>query len=204
MKRIECLREFAPLITDELVVVGISGVNYEWRVLCDRPGNIHIGSLGQATAVGLGLALSLPGRRVIVLESDGSALFDLPALVAIGTYRPANLTVVVFDDGIYGVGTASEPSATSENTDLLTIAQGAGVPAAASITDVEQFAEFARAIVRDDPNRARYAVVDVVKDFDVFDLPRPRIDYLENKYRFGRSSSRPRTSRSSPAPLIRL
>ena len=186
MKRIECLRELAPMITDELVVVGISGVNYEWRALCDRPGNIHIGSLGQATAVGVGLAMSLPDRRVIVLESEGSALFDLPALVAIGTYRPVNLTVVVFDDGIYGVGVASEPSATSQNTDLAAIARGAGVPAVASIVDVEQFAGFARAVVTDDPKRAGYAVVDVIKDLAGFDLPRPRIDYLENKYRFGR------------------
>ena len=186
MKRIECLRELAPMITDELVVVGISGVNYEWRALCDRPGNIHIGSLGQATAVGVGLAMSLPDRRVIVLESEGSALFDLPALVAIGTYRPVNLTVVVFDDGIYGVGVASEPSATSQNTDLAAIARGAGVPTVASIVEVEQFAGFVRAVVTDDPKRAGYAVVDVIKDFDVFDLPRPRIDYLENKYRFGR------------------
>jgi sulfopyruvate decarboxylase subunit beta len=186
MKRIECLHELAPLITDELIVVGISGVNYEWRVLCDRPGNIHIGSLGQATSVGVGLALSLPHRRVIVLESDGSALFDLPAIVAIGGYRPANLTVIVFDDGIYGVGEASEPSATSQNTDLATIARGAGIPEVASIADVGQFAALARAVVKDDPNRPRYAVIDVTKDFEVFDLPRPRVDYLENKYRFGR------------------
>ncbi len=186
MKRIECLRELAPLITDELVVVGISGVNYEWRAVCDRPGNIHIGSLGQATAVGLGLALSLPGRRVIVLESDGSALFDLPALVAIGTYRPVNLTVIVFDDGIYGVGVASEPSATSQNTELAAIARGAGVPSVASIKNVEQFTEFPRAAVAPDQNHVNYAVIAVVKDFDVFDLPRPRTDYLENKYRFGR------------------
>ena len=186
MKRIECLHELAPLITDELVVVGISGVNYEWRVLSERSGNIHIGSLGQATSVGVGLSLSLPHRRVIVLESDGSALFDLPALVAIGTYRPANLAVIVFDDGIYGVGRSSEPSATSQNTNLAAIARGAGIPEVRSVADVGQFATLARDVVKDGPDCARYAVVTVTKDFDVFDLPRPRVDYLENKYRFGR------------------
>ena len=77
MERIDCLKLLAPMITDELVAIGIAGVNWEWRSLSKHEGNMTIGSLGHTLAVGTGMALSLPKRRVIVLESDGSSAFDV-------------------------------------------------------------------------------------------------------------------------------
>ena len=57
--------------------------------------------MGMASSLGLGLALARPDRRVIVCDGDGSLLMNLGALATVGTMRPPNLTVVVWDNGEY-------------------------------------------------------------------------------------------------------
>jgi sulfopyruvate decarboxylase subunit beta len=185
MKRIDCLRRLRESVSDELMVVGISNVNYEWRRLSDRPADLFIGSLGQAAAVGIGIALALPHRRVIVLESDGSMLHDVPALTLLGLHRPPNLTMYVFDDGIYGVGTYSEPTATAAHTDLAGLARASGVVSATAVNDLEGFERQVEQRTGEGQAAGPHmAVVRVPKDPEALDLPRPRMDYLENKYRF--------------------
>ncbi len=182
MKRFDCLKLLEPMITDELVVIGIAGVNWEWRRLSKHEGNMTIGSLGHTLAVGTGMALSLPERRVIVLESDGSSLADLPCLTTIGTYRPDNLRVFVFDNQMYSGSRISEPSATAFNTDLEQMARGAGIPITATVRDLESFDEQARTAFSQ-PG-VRYVVAKIEEDVSTRKLPRPRMDYLETKYRF--------------------
>ena len=65
------------MIADQLVVTSLSGQRVEWGQLSKHDGNLLLGSMGNALAVGLGLALALPKRKVIVLESDGSLLLSL-------------------------------------------------------------------------------------------------------------------------------
>ncbi len=182
MKRFDCLKLLEPMITDELVVIGIAGVNWEWRRLSKHEGNMTIGSLGHTLAVGTGMALSLPERRVIVLESDGSSLADLPCLTTIGTYRPDNLKVFVFDNEMYSGSRISDPSATAFNTDLEQMARGAGIPITATVRDLESFGEQARTAFSQ-PG-VRYVVAKIEEDVSTRKLPRPRMDYLETKYRF--------------------
>ena len=55
-----------------------------------------------ASSIGLGLALARPDRRVIVCDGDGSLLMNLGALATIGVMRPANLTMIVWDNALYG------------------------------------------------------------------------------------------------------
>ncbi len=57
--------------------------------------------MGNALGTGIGLALALRHRKVIVVESDGSlllALFNLPTLVNL---NPSNLVVFVFDNEVF-------------------------------------------------------------------------------------------------------
>jgi phosphonopyruvate decarboxylase len=60
-----------------------------------------IGSMGCAAPVGLGLALSAPQRKVVVLDGDGALLMKLGALASVSSHAPANLLHVVFNDGVY-------------------------------------------------------------------------------------------------------
>ena len=184
MKRIDCLRLIAPLVTDELVVIGMTGANWEYRHLSQHEGNMTIGSMGNAAAVGTGMALSLPRRRVIVFESDGSTMLDLSILTTMGTYQPANLKVFVFDNSVYSGSRISQPSATSFRTDLEAMARGAGIESTATIRDLASFEREAHAAI-EQPG-LRYMVVKIEEDLEARRLPKPTMDYLENKYRFVR------------------
>src|SRR5262249_58709025 len=71
--------------------------------LGDRPQNFYmIGSMGMASAIGLGLALARPQHRAVVFDGDGNLLMSLGILAQVGARRPANLVHCVFDNGVYG------------------------------------------------------------------------------------------------------
>ena len=139
MTRFECLELLVPLITDQFVVTSLSGQKVEWGHLSNHEGNLFIGSMGNALAVGLGLSLVLPHRKVIVLESDGSLLLSLFNLPTLANLDPANLIVLVFDNEAYSGTRISHPSATAKKTDLAAVARGSGIEDAATIRDLQSF-----------------------------------------------------------------
>ena len=91
----------------------------------DRQGNFYmIGSMGLVSSLGLGLALLIPGRRVFVMEGDGSALMSLGALPLIGAEVPRNLVHVILDNEAYE-STGSQPSISSK-VSLASIGKASG------------------------------------------------------------------------------
>ena len=85
--------------------------------------------------VGLGLALAQPGRRVLVVTGDGEMLMGMGSLATIGNKKPANLAVVVFDNGHYGE-TGMQPSHTHQGgVDLVAVAKGCGIGTALDVRD---------------------------------------------------------------------
>ena len=139
MQRFECLEQLAPLISDQLVVTSLSGQRVEWGQLSKHDGNLLLGSMGNALAVGLGLALALPKRKVIVLESDGSLLLSLYNLPTLGNLNVPNLSVFVFDNEVYSGTRISEPSATSGKTDLAAVARSCGIERATTVRDLDSY-----------------------------------------------------------------
>src|SRR5512132_3176624 len=139
MIRHQCLELLAAKMTDQLVVTSQSGQRIEWSHLSKHEGNLLIGMMGCAVGVGMGLALALPHRKVVVLDSDGSVLLSLFNLATLGNLRPKNLVIYVFDNGVYSGSRISYPTATSGNTDLAAMARGAGIEKAHTIRDIEDF-----------------------------------------------------------------
>ena len=95
---------------DDIVITTMAAAR-EWMDLGAGPLDIVFvpSSMGQATSVGLGLALARPDRRVIVANGDGSMLMNLGSLVTITAEAPPNITVVVFSNGVYEV-TGAQPT----------------------------------------------------------------------------------------------
>jgi phosphonopyruvate decarboxylase len=101
MKRDECFRALGRQLTDEIVIPVYSSA-FDWLELAPRPLNYFaFGAMGIASSHGLGLALGQPGRRVIVLDGDGSLLMNLGTLVTIGAAAPRNLFHFVCRNGTY-------------------------------------------------------------------------------------------------------
>ena len=82
-----------------------------------------LGSMGLACPIALGVALAQPERGVIALEGDGSILMSLGCLATIGKVAPRNLTIIIWDNGIYQI-TGKQPTATAGSTDIVAVAQG--------------------------------------------------------------------------------
>jgi thiamine pyrophosphate-dependent acetolactate synthase large subunit-like protein len=73
MKRLECLNQLGPLIKDDdLVVTTLGWVAGEWFAVRHKESNLYQVNMGMCTPLCLGLALVLPHRRVVAIESDGS------------------------------------------------------------------------------------------------------------------------------------
>ena len=102
MKRYELLKELAGMVTKaDLVVTSIGGVKPEWYSLMPGNGTMFADLLGCASPFALGVALTLPHRRVLALDTDGGVLFNLGALCTVGKEAPPNLTIIVFDNEQY-------------------------------------------------------------------------------------------------------
>ena len=184
MIRHDCLELLAARMTDQLVVTSQSGQRIEWSHISNHDGNLPIGMMGCAIGVGTGLALALPHRKVIVLDSDGSVLLSLFNLPTLGNMQPKNLIVYVFDNGVYSGSRISYPTATAGNSDLEAIAKGAGIKNAFTIRDVESFRRDGLAALG--RNELSFFVCKVEESLIHREINRPDIDLAENKYRFVR------------------
>jgi sulfopyruvate decarboxylase subunit beta len=184
MIRYECFEWLAPLMTDELVVTSLSGQRVEWGYLSNREADLMLGSMGNALAVALGLALALPHRKVIAFESDGSLLLSLFNLPTLANANPPNLAIFVFDNEVYSGTRISYPTATAGKTDLAAVAKGSGVDYAVTVRDIEAFKREAMAVLKEDG--LRFIVCKVVESVGHRKIQRTNLDLLENKYRFVR------------------
>ena len=123
---------------DEPIIASLGHPAYDLFAAKDRPANLYTwGSMGLASSVGLGLALAQPSRRVFVLDGDGSLLMNLGSLATIGWTRPANLTLVVIDNGRYAT-TGGQDTATAHGTDLEAAARAMGITAATTARSVAE------------------------------------------------------------------
>jgi len=184
MTRSECFEFLAPLIKDQLVIGSLSGQRVEWGSLSRHEGNLLVAAMGAALGVGVGLALVLPHRKVIALESDGSLLLSLYNLPTLGNLNPSNLAVFVFDNEVYSGTRISEPSATAGKTDLAGVARSCGIERATTVRDLESFKREATKALEE--NILRFVVCKVDKTTGHRQIQRPNEDLWEHKYRFVR------------------
>ncbi|HUE15901.1 MAG TPA: thiamine pyrophosphate-dependent enzyme, partial [Planctomycetaceae bacterium] len=104
MSLVDCLAVLHAARREEIVITTM-GAAREWQKLGKHPLDFVLvpSSMGQATSLGLGMALARPDRKVVVCNGDGSMLMNLGSLVTITAQGPPNLTVILFDNGVYEV-----------------------------------------------------------------------------------------------------
>jgi thiamine pyrophosphate-dependent acetolactate synthase large subunit-like protein len=127
------------LTHEEAVVAGLGNTNFDLIAAGHRPQNFYmLGSMGLACPIALGVALAQPNRGVIALEGDGSILMALGCLTTIANVKPRNLTVIIWDNGIYQI-TGKQPTATAGVTDIVAVARGAGIAHSEWVRDESHF-----------------------------------------------------------------
>lgn len=179
MTRLDLSGRLAAAIGDDPIVASLGHPAYDLFAAGDRPANFYTwGSMGLASSIGLGLALARPDRRVVVVDGDGSLLMNLGSLATIGWMRPANLVLIVWDNGEYGT-TGGQDTATAHGADLAAAARALGIGSVATVTTP---AEFDVAFERTALGRGPWVIVAKVRE----NAPavKPPLDCVFIKQRF--------------------
>ena len=166
-----------------LLVSGLGAPTYDCTAAGDDARNFPLwGAMGGAAMVGLGLAIAQPARPVLVVTGDGEQLMGLGALATIGAQRPANLGIVVLDNGHYGE-TGMQRSHTLMGVDLVGVAKACGFAWAEHVERADQIAGLRARIARREG--LGFASVRIAAN----DPPRvlPSRDGVEIKNRFRRA-----------------
>jgi acetolactate synthase-1/2/3 large subunit len=141
------------IVIDESVSFGFAlypgthtAAPHDWLQLCG-------GAIGEGMPLATGAAVAAPGRRVIDLEGDGSALYDVQALWT-QAREQLDVTTVIFSNRKYAIlemelrNVGADPGKTALDlfdlkkpaVDWVALARGLGVEAA-SATSLQEFAD---------------------------------------------------------------
>jgi thiamine pyrophosphate-dependent acetolactate synthase large subunit-like protein len=167
---------------DMLVITGLGSSSYDVFAAGDHAANFYLwGAMGAAALTGLGLALAQKQRPVVVITGDGEQLMGLGGLATIAAKAPANLSIVVLDNGHYAE-TGMQLSHSGLGVDLHRIAAAAGFRAVAELRELPAVALYRSELRRTDGG-PRYATVRI----SAAEVPRalPARDgvYLKNRFR---------------------
>jgi thiamine pyrophosphate-dependent acetolactate synthase large subunit-like protein len=137
MSLVESLAVLHRLRRTDQVVLPTMAAAREWMKLGTHPLDFIYApsAMGEAPALGLGMALARPDQQVIVLNGDGCMLMNLASLVTITAAAPANLVLIVCDNSVYEV-TGRQSTAAADSirppglaVDFCQIARGCGFAA---------------------------------------------------------------------------
>jgi thiamine pyrophosphate-dependent acetolactate synthase large subunit-like protein len=102
MKGYDIISALTGLIGDNDIIVSSNGnISREVYHFLPRPQVYLRGSMGLPVAVGLGLALANPSKKIIVITGDGNFLMGLGSITTAAYYKPENLRVLILDNSQY-------------------------------------------------------------------------------------------------------
>lgn len=106
MRTREALAALVGRMPDTAVYVSSLGRTSEEMYALRPDDTLFVDSMGDVTAITLGIALGAPGVPVLGVDTDGSFLMNLSVLPVLGALVPAvpNFGLVIMDDGIYASG----------------------------------------------------------------------------------------------------
>ena len=152
----------------------------------NRADFLVVGSMGHASSIALGLALSQTRRRIYCLDGDGALLMHMGMLPVIGDVSPDNLVHIVLNNGAHD-SVGGQPTA-ARSCALGSIASACGYPNIYRADDAETLAEALR-IIADSPGLAFVEVR--VRGGSRKDLGRPKRSPLESRRDFMRQLEAP-------------
>jgi len=144
--------------------------------LGDRPENFYmIGSMGLASAIGLGFSLTNRDTPTVVLDGDGNLLMNLGILPLAAALHPRRFVHIVFDNEVYG-STGSQRSITT-GIRLDRLAEAAGYRTVAAVTDADEITQAVRTAL--DSDGPHFMLAKVTAD----EAEVPRIPYTPHQLR---------------------
>ncbi len=169
MNRFKLLKTIQADLKDRLVICNIGLPSQELYKIKDQTNYFYmLGSMGLASSIGLGLALSQK-KDVISIDGDGSVLMNMNTLATIGNRAPNNYTLLILDNESYG-STGDQNSFTGEKTSLKEVAIGCGCKKVIEC-DATETSDNLRNAIKDKKNS--YIIISKIKPGNVNVKPIP-------------------------------
>jgi len=185
MNRFDCMTRLAVRLKDELVVLSLGSSVDEWYNAAPhmRSASLFQQQLGCVTPQAFGLAVGLPHRRIVSLDTDGGLLFNLGILATLANEQPNNLFIVIWDNECYQSIGGPPTHTASGRVDIAAIARGAGIEHAYAVKTLDEFDRHCEAGLR---AQLPYVVVAKIDRSVRRDIKRKHSDGREDKYIFVR------------------
>jgi thiamine pyrophosphate-dependent acetolactate synthase large subunit-like protein len=176
------------LPANALVVTSLGNASYLWAAMHHTPQNFYFeDAMGLALPLALGLAVAQPDRPVFVVEGDGALMMHMGALVTVGAVAPANLTVLLIQNGVHAA--SGGQALTSASLDLAALARAADILDAENLATPQAFASaMGTTGIRDG---VRFLVLSTRPDPEVV-TPPIAFDPVLTKHRFMEGIGAPR------------
>jgi len=155
---------------------------YELR---DKHGQGHakdfltVGSMGHASQIALGIALSKPDKKIFCIDGDGAAIMHLGGLTAIGSQRPKNMVHIVLNNGAHD-SVGGQPTV-GRKINLCAVAQACGYDKVVSVKTLEELQSRLKELCT---NSGSVFIEVLVSKGARPDLGRPKSSPIENKKAF--------------------
>ena len=155
---------------------------YELR---DKHGQGHakdfltVGSMGHASQIALGIALTKEDKTVFCIDGDGAAIMHLGGLTAIGSQRPKNMVHIVLNNGAHD-SVGGQPTV-GRKINLCAVAQACGYDKVVSVKTLEELQSRLKELCT---NSGSVFIEVLVSKGARADLGRPKSSPIENKKAF--------------------
>jgi len=185
MNRFECMTQLAARLKDEFVVLSLGASVDEWYNAAPhmRSASLFQQQLGCVTPQAFGLAVGLPHRRIVSLDTDGGLLFNLGILATLANEQPKNLFIVIWDNECYQSIGGPPTHTASGRVDIAAIARGAGIEHAYAVKTLDEFDRHCESGLQ---AQSPYVVVAKIDRSVKRDIKRKHSDGREDKYIFVR------------------
>ena len=181
LRRRDAVAQLLEKRKDALVVTGLGAPSYDVMAAGDHDNNFYLwGAMGGAAMVGLGVALSQPGRTVLVITGDGEQLMGMGGFATIGVAKPDNLVLIVLNNEHFGE-TGMQLSHTGRGVDLVAVAQACGFASSQRILDEAGIDEICAGMHQH--TGATYAEIMIGTDVDERVLPPRGGVFIKNRFR---------------------
>ncbi|MEP2671425.1 MAG: phosphonopyruvate decarboxylase [Cyclobacteriaceae bacterium] len=139
---LKVLTDLSDMNTVLLATTGKTG--RELFEVADKPNHLYmVGSMGCISSLGLGLAISQPEKKIVVIDGDGSAIMRMGSFTTNAYYQPGNLLHILLDNNTHD--STGGQATVSHNIDFVDQAASVCYPIALRVGTLD---ELTKAVVK--------------------------------------------------------
>lgn len=114
MRRNDAIKAITGCFREGYIIACNGFIGRELFNVKDSSRNFYVlGSMGLPSAIGLGLSLARPDKKIVVVTGDGNQLMSLGTLATIGKTSPKNFVQVLLDNECYETTGGQETSSST-------------------------------------------------------------------------------------------